>query len=147
MTCRENSNFKVYDDIFSIVEKRLAAHDLPSVCSRDAFLAVCGKVPGDFNPSDFNDLDNNSFADAVYLALWNRPPTPEEKRAWADDIATLSSVDFQCKFMKWVESMRKKARLDDPGSFAVFLNKAYNNVFLKMPEPFQKFIRDNFKKG
>lgn len=137
----------VYTGIYSIVERRLAANGLTPPCSCDAFLSVRKWRLGELRIAELSRLDNRSFVEAIFMILWNRPPTPEEKTVWSDDFDTLAPQDFQLKVMAFVASKRANIRINEPGLIDILLNKTYNHVFLKTPKPFQKFIRDNFKKG
>ena len=147
MISRVKNDGQVFDGIYSIVERRLRANGMENACSRDAFVAVRGLRLGEIDGIGLTKLDNRSFVDAVYLTAWNRPPTDDERDVWRDDIQSLPPSDFQRKFMGWLASKRKNNAFAKPSPVAILLNKTYNHVFLKTPEPFQKFVRDHFKGG
>lgn len=141
------TNDKVYNGIYSIVEQRLAANGMSQACSRDAFIAVRNLRLAELNFAELSRLDNRSFIETIYMAMWLRLPTLDERSQWDNDIETMSPQEFQRKFMGYVATTRKSILPNTPSTWDVLLNNIYNKVYLKTPKSFQKFVRAHFKKG
>ncbi len=119
----------------------------------DGFGRFCETIAwagGKLDSLGFSGLDNRSFADIACESIFDRPLTTREICDWSHDISTMPPQDFQRKFIAAMADRIKGVDLSSPGEDVSFLdlllNKAYNNVFLKLPRPFRRFVRAHFKK-
>ena len=153
---------EIYSRIYDITSQNMLENDMELEYSRDVFLFATECPVGECDVLDMCDLDNMSFLEAAYVALFFRTADPSAYVSWKKHEDMYAS-DFRRKLLNSLavsrEFMDKSAILkNNIYSNKAELNRAYvqgsagfssankavnklYRIYKKFPNPIKKFIK------
>lgn len=153
---------QVYEQLYDVVAENLQAADKTFEYEKTTFLCDVKGHPQDIDVSRYLDLPNESFYQAVFVAVYKRLPEAKERTAWEQKYA-MEREDFQREVLHSIANssvvainhiqLRNNPYFTQPrgmkyklwGLLYGLTDKSFlREMGKKLPQPIQRIIRKVF---